>query len=179
MCTYWNNNGVPRSERIGRLTTAMMGSSTKREFKAKAVETSRMIGWARHFVFRHKARIPNSAQMIAAGDALIEWQRIASNTTHVVSSDDSDRLLFLCIRHNILMHDCGHKLLPKHHEWVHMNLRIPEYGSPEFYSCFLDESLNSVLASLCQAAHKVWEFGVFDRVRLLPFVQQQSYWSKI
>eukprot|EP00959_Pyramimonas_sp_CCMP1952_P091995 1925714-Pyramimonas_sp.AAC.1 len=173
-------NGDPRSERLGRLTTAMLGSSTKREFKAEAVETSRMIEWARDFVFRLKARIPNSAQMIADGGALIEWQRIVSNTTHVAPSDDSDRLLFLCVRHNIMMHACGHKLLPKHHEWVRMNLRIPEYGSPKFYSCFLDESLNSVLASLCRAAHQLrWEFGAFDRVRLLPFVQQQSYWSKI
>ena len=180
MCKYWDTTVMPRSERVGRFTPAMLGSTNHRELKTKVVETARMVGWALDFVRRHPAQIPNGPCLRSAGDCLVEWQGIVSNAPQHMSAADSDMLLFLCIRHNVLMLDYGCSLLPKHHQWVHMCLRIPACENPKFYSCFFDESLNSVLASLCQASHKLrWEFGVFDRIRLLPFVQKQSYWSKL
>eukprot|EP00959_Pyramimonas_sp_CCMP1952_P269724 5638887-Pyramimonas_sp.AAC.1 len=71
-------------------------------------------------------------------------------------------------------------LSPKHHMWIEMNLRLEQCGNPTGYSCFLDESLNSTLAALAGAAHRAtWEKSIFDRVRLLPFVERASYFALV
>eukprot|EP00959_Pyramimonas_sp_CCMP1952_P345032 7226119-Pyramimonas_sp.AAC.1 len=54
-----------------------------------------------------------------------------------------------------------------------MTLRIPFCGNPRWYSTFLDESLNLVLAGVAAASHKAtWERSIFDRMRLLPIVSK-------
>ena len=50
-------------------------------------------------------------------------------------------------------------------------------GNPRFLSCFLDESLNGVLARVCRAAHRqVWHYRVlanFEQVELRRSVKRK------
>jgi hypothetical protein len=52
---------------------------------------------------------------------------------------------------------------PKLHLLMHMAHRAAREGNPSFHSCFIDESLNSVLRDISVSAHRsVWETRVFQ-----------------
>eukprot|EP00959_Pyramimonas_sp_CCMP1952_P404396 8474233-Pyramimonas_sp.AAC.2 len=72
------------------------------------------------------------------------------------------------------------EFLPKSHLFVHLTARIPEYGNPRLYSTFLDEGLNLILAGVASASHRcTFERSIFERIRLLPYVQETSAWAAI
>ena len=84
-------------------------------------------------------------------------------------------LVDTCLRHLCLVKLAQMPLVPKHNMWVHLSLRA-ELENPRYYSTFLDESLNSVLATAAQTAHRDnWERTMFGRIRLLPAVSSSQF----
>ena len=81
-------------------------------------------------------------------------------------------------RHCALMKNAGGKFVPKHHLWAHMVHMAKIAGNPRFYSTFLDETLNGVVASIAQSCHQSqWEKRLFCRLQLMPLFSSNQFAS--
>eukprot|EP00969_Alexandrium_andersonii_P220983 9759831-Alexandrium_andersonii.AAC.1 len=58
------------------------------------------------------------------------------------------KLMDCCKRHVSLLQRASVPLAPKHHLWAHMTMMSLRRGNPRWYSTFLDESLNAVVARI-------------------------------
>ena len=65
-----------------------------------------------------------------------------------VPEDTCQTLLDLALRHLTLCKAANIDMVPKHHMWVHMTLRLRFYGNARAWATFLDESLNLLLANM-------------------------------
>ena len=179
MHSFWQSLGPSTKSRLSMLTPKMMGDRSTPEFKAKAAETGECVPWACDFMKRNAANLEFGNELLAAGLALLEWKTLMANAEDRLNPIEVSRGIELSVRHNTILLSAGYELLPKHHLWVHMNLRLEWCGHPRTYSCWVDESLNSVLSACCQSSHKLtWEASVFDRIRLIPQVQKHSFFFK-
>lgn len=173
-------NNIELSYQLGSLSPSMVYSKKAGhyELKTKAAETGVLLLWAADFCKRRGADavdFPNKSTFAAAGSCLLDYMAIIRGSGVVVPRDDCHRLMFLCLRHLALMEEAGVRHLPKSHMFIHVTQRIPEQGNPRFYSTFLDESLNLVIANMAAASHRsTWEVSVFQRARLLPLVTKNS-----
>eukprot|EP00959_Pyramimonas_sp_CCMP1952_P299712 6268890-Pyramimonas_sp.AAC.1 len=80
--------------------------------------------------------------------------------------------------HVSALRDAAVKFKPKHHLWCHLTLLAGRNGNPKYHSCFLDESLNGVVAVVAKSSHALnWERHVFSRLRLEPKVNADSYFA--
>eukprot|EP00959_Pyramimonas_sp_CCMP1952_P416758 8731419-Pyramimonas_sp.AAC.1 len=78
------------------------------------------------------------------------------------------------------MEDAGNEHLPKCHMFVHVTQKIHVQGNPRYYSTFLDESLNLVIANMAAASHKQnWELSIMQRARLLPIVSENAAFAVV
>ena len=180
MKMYYARERVESGCQINRLTAKMLGSWSLPDFKVKAGEASALIGWAADFSARWQGVLPNGGALAEAASILVQWKSLISSAGPVFSRADYERAVQMCLRHCVLMEFLGAKLLPKHHLWAHLNLRIEACGGPRCYSCFLDESLNAMLGAVCQASHKLsFEQSVFDRFRLLPFTARGRWFANL
>jgi hypothetical protein len=166
----WKNK-IPLSYQISTLTQAMVGSGDSPVLKTKAAETAVLMRWATEFCDEVGARLPHGEVFSAAGQCLIEYMSILKESPFKLPWATCSRLMFLCLRHLKLMQSTGNRFQPKAHMWVHMTQKCVSQGNPREYSCFLDESLNLVLAGMAASSHRSqWERGIFLRARLLPTV---------
>ena len=158
----------------------MLGTKAKPNFKGKAAETGALVSWACDFAERWKDVLPNGAILFEAGTALLAWKRLVALAEMDMTRSECEEALEVAVRHCTLMQHCDVDLLPKHHLWIHMCLQMPLCGNPRQYATFLDESLNSVLAAICQSSHRLtWEKSVFERIRLMPYVERNSYFAQL
>ena len=65
-----------------------------------------------------------------------------------VPEDTCQTLLDLALRHLTLCKAAHIDMVPKHHNWVHMTLRLRFYGNARTWATFLDEPLNLLLANM-------------------------------
>ena len=73
------------------------------------------------------------------------------------------------------MQRAGIPLLPKHHQVAHMTVDIHKKGNPRFYSCFLDETLNAMVAHIAQGVHPAnFEEHIIGHVKLLARLLPES-----
>jgi len=65
-------------------------------------------------------------------------------------------------RYEVLARTCLVTTKPKLHMFMHLTAKARTDGNPTHLACFLDESLNGVLARVCRAAYRaVWHDRVF------------------
>ncbi len=158
----------------------MLGSTDSPLLKTKAAETGVLMRWATEFCEEFGGRLPNGNTLAAAGQCLVKYARILKESPFRLSWATCNELMYLCLRHLTLMGSTGHRFLPKAHMFVHMTQRCVTHGNPRHYSTFVDESLNLTLASIASNSHRsTWERGIFQRVRLLPTVSENSYFAAL
>ena len=175
----WKNN-IDHSYQIQDLTAGMLGSGDRPLLKTKAAETAVLMTWATQFCAGNARRLPNGETFAAAGDCLVEYAKIIKESPCKLSWQTCNQLMYLCLRHLTLMRLTGNMFLPKSHMFVHLTQRCVSHGNPRHYSCFLDEGLNLVLATMAASSHRsTWERGIFQRVRLLPTVCAHSYFATL
>ena len=175
MDSWYDAACIPAKRRVADLTKGMLGKRKLATIKTKAAETATLLPFAIHLCRIYPA-IRNADSLLAAGNALQDYLRLLDETPPQVPQFVCQQLLDFCIRHLRLMMHANVQLLPKHHLWCHLTIRIKDAGNPRCYSTFLDESLNKVLANMASASHRArWEERTFFRVQLLPEVQSQSW----
>ena len=173
---WYEVNHIDLDMQLKDLTVTMLGSRDSPELKTKAAETQPLVRWAIDLCQKHS--FEDSMLLHAAGLALVEYMGILKAHSFHVPIQACNRLMFLCLRHLNLIQRASVTLVPKHHQWVHLTIKIPIFGNPRFYSTFLDESLNLVVASMASASHQSnLEKRVFDQLCLLPLVQQTCHFA--
>ncbi len=166
----WKNK-IPLSYQVNTITIKMLGTGDSPLLKTKAAETAVLMRWASEFCGQVGARLPNGGTFAAAGQCLIEHSQILKDSPFKLPWATCNRLMYLCLRHLHLMEFTGQRFQPKAHMFVHMTQKCVVQGNPRAYSCFLDESLNLVLAGMAASSHRCqWEQGLFLRARLLPTI---------
>ena len=139
---------IPTSSRVNHIKTSMLGTDAKRELKLKAAETGTLVPWAVDFSTRYRNALLNGAQLKAAGETLVEYMSLLKASPLHVPEDTCQTLLDLALRHLTLCKAAHIDMVPKHHNWVHMTLRLRFYGNARTWATFLDESLNLLLANM-------------------------------
>ena len=136
MKLWFKNSDVPTSCQLGTLTAGMIGTDYKRTLKTKAAETGALLKWAVDVCERFQNKLEHGPVLKDAGKALVEYMALLKSSPTNVPVHTCQRLLDLCLRHLDLAKIAGMDLIPKHHMWVHLTLRIRWAGNPRSYSCF-------------------------------------------
>ena len=133
----------------------------------KAAETGPLINWCNRLLTDFQ--VAGGAYLLGAGQALHRHMRVIKEEPRQMSAAGTQELLDTFLRHCACMKTAGAKFVPKHHLWCHLVLLAPINGNPRYYSTFLDESLNAVVAAVAHASHPAtWEKRIFDRLQLAP-----------
>ena len=138
-----------------------------------------MLLWSHTLCVKHMTSIEKGEELKAAAAALITYMDIMRDNPADMNADACEKLMHSCLRTLDMMNraECG--FTPKCHLWLHLTQRVPLCGNPRLYSTFLDESLNHVVSCIAGAANRrTWEKRIFQRIGLLPYVQNDSYWAK-
>ena len=164
---WYNAKRISHDLRIGELTMGMLGSKDSPDFGGKAAETGAVMIWALDFCQRHADRLREGCHLGAAGEPLVQYALLLKDSPLVVPHETCQALLDCVVQHCVRMQHADVRLLPKHHYWAHMTLQIPARGNPRFYSTFLDETLNKVIATIAVHSHpSQWEERTFQRLHL-------------
>ena len=100
---------------------------------------------------------PDYAKLHGAGAALARFVDLIDSAPKHISPLTLLHLYDAAERHVILSRDGGVHMKPKHHLFLHLMARAAEFGNPNSYSTFDDESINRNLKQVgVMAQFKVW-----------------------
>merc|ERR1711860_308638 len=89
---------------------------------------------------------------------------IMRNGGSVLTSDEIQEMHQCMIQHNRIMGPF-YELLPKHHLWCHLCEDAVEYGNPNQWATWTDESLNKVLKMCARGCHAMrFEASLLQRM---------------
>jgi len=149
--------GIAAGDRLGDLTLSMLGGEPAPEgcmMKTKAAETGMLMPWALRLLQEYEPHIDCADELTAAGNALVDYMAILRSQPMIMPRHKQQECLDACLRHLVNAERAGLHMVPKHHQFVHLTLRLQHHGNPRWHSTFLDESLNIVLRTVCAAAHR-------------------------
>ena len=177
---FWETQGPSKKSRVTRLTSKMLGTRKSPDFKVKAAEAGECLAWALDLAIRYKDQIEHGKALVAAGQALVDWKALIASAADRLTDVELSKAIELAVRHNTAMQAARCDLPPKNHLFIHLNLRMRVCGHPRRYACWVDESINSIFSAVCQASHRLtWETSIFERIRLIPYVLKNSFFSKL
>ena len=159
---WYDDVGMDASRRLGDLQLPMLGDAPKGHatshaggpLKLKAAETGDTLRWAISTIGRHGAAVPDADLLKKSGEAIIAWLGILHGHDRVVSRADLQSLNDAMLRTLLYSQEAGVKFVPKHHAYAHASHRIGFQGNCKFYACWIDESLNQLLRTAAQFAHR-------------------------
>jgi hypothetical protein len=163
--------------RLTDFSTKTLCGKGQCRLQAKAAETGHMLSFAVELLQAFAAKIVQGESLKAAGLMLSEYMDLLRDADEVLPPAVAQRLFDLSVRHVRLMQRLGYHLLPKHHLWIHMNIRSRILGNPRSYGTFLDESANGQMAQIAQSNHRIawarktyWKFRARFAGGVVPLV---------
>ena len=104
---------------------------------------------------------PLCDRLMVIGECLQKFISLVRASPVVVSRAVQQQMFDTVLRVCHTRDLAGLHVKPKRHLLLHLVERIEQQGNPSFYSCWMDETLNKVLAAAGRAAHRaVWELRV-------------------
>eukprot|EP00959_Pyramimonas_sp_CCMP1952_P056974 1189487-Pyramimonas_sp.AAC.1 len=112
------------------LTPKMLDTDTDKTIKTKAAETGVLLRWAIDLCQRKTNHLPSGRVLYEAGSALAHVIDILKAVPRVVDKESCRELVQLAVRHINLAEAAEILMIPKHHMFVHLALRIRFWGNP-------------------------------------------------
>ena len=177
---WYEENKVPWSLRLGDLSLSMIGSASSPDFTGKAAESGVTLQWATQYATRWSHHLREGPALVEASQALEEYLQLLRDTPQTVDDPTFERFFKLFLRHVHALEDARVPFLPKHHMLAHLTIQMREKGNPRFYSTFLDETLNSIIAAAAARAHPSrWEHHIHKRLSLQATLQSGSHFAAL
>lgn len=158
--------------RVGQLTLKTFGIQERPKCKLKAAESFGMMHFLIELLQKQPGVIPKQALLRQAGWHLLRMLRVAKEHGSGTSPALAQKLFESVKAHLNLVRELGIKFKPKHHQAMHLVLRVQHFGNFRDYWIFLDESDNRTLASLAKSVHRrtfyrkvFWRLAVHSRKR--------------
>jgi hypothetical protein len=151
--------------RLEDLTVGMMGTSSSRTFKCKAVEAKHLVPFVVCTLTKFMDSLGEQGRrMWRVGLALVEFIDLLDAMPKVARETSTIQRLYDCFNSfHRYWRNANLPLKPKLHMLSHLVQRTAEHGSPNSYATFTDEGINRTLANIGRAAHRsVWELRVLD-----------------
>ena len=141
----------------------MMGTNDKPRCHAKAAESGLLLRWSLWLVRKYGTVLPNSADLIASGEALVEYLNITRMERGNLTLHRRQQLTDTCITYLQRREAAGVTFLPKTNLMIHLCVDAGEFGNPIDTGCWVDESLNQELRGIAADAHAlVWRRRVLS-----------------
>ena len=146
------------------LTPKMFGEPGREKFgPVKASEIKHLIPFCCDLLTRFSTKVgePRCGHLLVIGECLLEYIMLMRNSPVAVSRADQQQMFDTVLRLCTAWDLAGLHVKPKRHLLLHMVERTGFQGNPSFYQCWMDETLNKVLAAAGRAAHRaVWALRV-------------------
>ncbi len=145
----------------------MIGSSANPCLATKAAETGTLLEFVRDLVGQHRAQLgPQGAALLRVGDGLVSLRDAMRSAPRRLSAQQAQQLVDAAKQAMAHREAAGIGLSPKWHLMLHIVAKAFEWGNPHYYSTFLDESLNGLLAKMAKACHRLtWHRSVLAAFR--------------
>ena len=162
----------------------MIGAENSGRFGTKASESRHLLPFFVHMLREHSDTLAAAhgdavdiEALIGAGQALVDYMDILCRESRVMSHDGFKALLSLCRTHCDLAFQAGVHVLPKHHLFYHLTVRIAYQGNPRFYHTYLDESLNKTFALLASSCYRsTFEKRLFQKYSCITKSSVNEFW---
>ena len=156
----WHKKG----SEVWDLSLPMIGPAHAPLLAAKAKETEGLVPFCVELLrtYRHLfvgLELLRTDTWIEAGLAAMSFKSLLDIIDGVPTISESQRLLDYVVRHVKMYSDAGGRVLPKHHAMIHMVQQIQYLGHPRGFTCFIDETLNGIVARIARSVHST----VFSR----------------
>ena len=162
---WYVEDNVPADRQLGDFTLSMLGNACGCapgqdichpgcSMRTKAAETLDFVPWAIRALRTFGWKVPHRAQLMRAGAALVSWYEVVKTEDMCVSLAGQQKAIDEMQRHMLNSEAAAINFVPKHHFFCHATHRFGHQGNPRAYSTFLDESLNLVLRTCAQFAHR-------------------------
>ena len=122
--------------------------------RLQAAETGYMLKYAIVVLDRHGHGVQFSDELRKSAVAMQEWLDLVREVDLVVPVAKQQVLFDNMVRHLLNSESAEVACVPKHHMYAHATHRIGLQGNCRAYSTFIDESLNLVLRTCAQFAHR-------------------------
>lgn len=155
---------------VSDFNVRMLGKPNHQTLTTKAAETKWLVPFVLGLLRKYRGAFDSSeaGALIGSGASLQELFDIMETSPRELPPQVVQRLYDAAKKHIVLAKQAGVPLKPKHHLLLHMVSRAAEFGNPDAYSTFEDESINKLVKNIGEAAHRsVWEVRVlvqFDKV---------------
>ena len=114
--------------------------------------------------YRDRIESPKTRALISVGTSLTYIVDTLDSSSRILTSSQIQAIYNNIKKMNALWDTAEIHRTPKLHLAFHMVEKAQTEGNPNFYSTFLDESLNRTLRDIARVAHRsVWEMRIFDR----------------
>ena len=162
LADWYDSVGMDPSRRVYDFTAAMLGGKPPQTdvafggglLKLKAAETGDLLRYAIGVVDRHGGQVQDGALLRRSAVAILDWNRKMHDLNLVVPEAQLQPLHEEMQRHLLMAEEAGVHFVPKHHQFAHTSHRVALMGNCRFYSTFVDESLNLLLRTAGQFAHR-------------------------
>ena len=157
---WYDDIGMDSSRRMHDLTVSMLGDgpdgdapSSGSILKVKAAETSDVLRFCVRQLDRYDG-IVHGRLLQASASSLLDWNGRLHDLDVVIPPSEVRLQNERMQRHLLMAQQAGVSFVPKHHAAAHASARLQWQGNCRVYSTFVDESLNLVLRTAAQFAHR-------------------------
>ena len=158
-------NPARHLHRLGDLTLSMIGKQSAPCLSTKAAETKTLIFFLVSELEKYRGQIEShkTRALITVGKSMISLFDTLDSSKRKMTARQIQTAYDCIKKMNALWDTADIHRTPKLHLTFHMIERAQTEGNPNFYSTYLDESLNRTLRDIARVAHRrVWEMRMFD-----------------
>ena len=171
---WYDSVKLDKTYRLGDFTIKMIGSVPGGQLTTKAAETAPLVNWCCQLCDDFPD-FPHSAILKRAGLQLKEYIRLVRESPERPSPLQCQQMFDCFILHTKYLERSDVGMLPKHHAWGHVVMDTAEVGNPRTFSCFLDESINCIVARIAEKCHRLtFEVSIFRRLAVLPWLRRSE-----
>ena len=150
----------------------MLGGEGNPNFSAKAAETHGLLDFCVQLLSDHMSQLQATdvgatiaQSLLGAGKAAQDFERILKTSQRKLDDEALERMFVAYYRFATLYSRADGNVVGKVHLMFHLIIGARRKGNPRFYSTYMDESFNGVLAKIARCTHKLdWYRGIFKKV---------------
>ncbi len=160
---------------VGNLTQGMLGTPDRPSLATKGAETGTLLEFCRDLVQTHVAEMGNKGRaLLLVGTSLVRMRQLFRCGPRRLSIEQCQLAVDYAKEACALRADAGIPFTPKWHLMLHVVASIYARGNPQFYTTFVDEGFNGVLAKLANKCHRqTWHSSVLTNFKWVASRRQK------
>ena len=163
LCIYYRKRSTLKETQVQDLSLHTLGKLNKHATQPfKGSEAKHLVGFVVESLTKHQGSIQRERHVVEscllAGQSLELFTTLTDKAPMYPDPVAAAKIKAAGVLHIVYAKASGVKILPKHHQLLHLVHSQSNMGNPRRHANWIDESLNKTLSAIAGKAHSsVWE----------------------